>query len=217
VAHRSRDLSELLDGVLDLLIEDAPVGDHNDRIEKVGFVLLKPDQLMSQPSNGVGLAAAGRMLDQIALAHAVLADRSEQLADHVELVIPGENLITFLLAGFLVFVFHHLGVVFDDVGQPLAGEDALPEVTSLEPLRIGRIASTIVPALVEREKPGGFALEIGAEEDLLIIHREVHQTAPELEQQLPRIAVASVLLDGVVDRLLGEAVLEPRRWQPAAR
>jgi len=36
----------------------------------------------------------------------------------------------------------------------------------------------------------------------------VHHAAAELEQALARVAVALVLLDGVLDRLLGEAVLQ---------
>jgi hypothetical protein len=33
VAHRRAHLHELLDGRLDLLVEQAPVGDHDDRVE----------------------------------------------------------------------------------------------------------------------------------------------------------------------------------------
>ena len=33
VAHRGRHLGELLDGVADLLVEDAPVGDDDDRVK----------------------------------------------------------------------------------------------------------------------------------------------------------------------------------------
>jgi hypothetical protein len=36
----------------------------------------------------------------------------------------------------------------------------------------------------------------------------VHDAAAELEQPLARVAVALVLLDGVLDGLLGEAVLQ---------
>ena len=35
VPHRGGDLGELLDGVADLLVEHAPVGDHDDRVEDV--------------------------------------------------------------------------------------------------------------------------------------------------------------------------------------
>ena len=51
-------------------------------------------------------------------------------------------------------------------------------------------------------------LQLGAHPHLAVVHREVHHAAAELEQQLARVAVALVLLDGVLDRLLGQAVLQ---------
>ncbi len=66
------DLGELLDGVADLFIQNAPVGDHDDGIEDRLIVFLQTNQLVRQPGDGVGFSAAGRMLDQIALAAAML-------------------------------------------------------------------------------------------------------------------------------------------------
>ncbi len=51
-------------------------------------------------------------------------------------------------------------------------------------------------------------MQLGAHPHLAVVHREVHHAAAELEQPLARVAVAAVLLDGVLDRLLGEAVLQ---------
>ena len=45
----------------------------------------------------------------------------------------------------------------------------------------------------------------------LIVHGEVDHAAAELEQPLARVAVALVLLDRILDRLLGEAVLQLER------
>ena len=42
----------------------------------------------------------------------------------------------------------------------------------------------------------------------MVVDGEVDDAAAELEQQLARVAVALVLLDRVLDRLLGEAVLQ---------
>ena len=50
------DLGELLDVVADLLVEDPPVGDHDDRVEDRLAVLLQPDQLVGQPGDRVALA-----------------------------------------------------------------------------------------------------------------------------------------------------------------
>jgi len=44
--------------------------------------------------------------------------------------------------------------------------------------------------------------------DPLVIHREMHHAAPELEERLAGIAVALVLRDGVLHRLFGQAVLQ---------
>ena len=52
------------------------------------------------------------------------------------------------------------------------------------------------------------ALQVRAEAHLVVVHGEVHDAAAELEEQLARVAVALVLLDGVLDRLLGQAVLQ---------
>ena len=49
---------------------------------------------------------------------------------------------------------------------------------------------------------------MGTEAHLLIVHREVHQAAAELKEQLARVAVALVLLHRVFHGLLGEAVLQ---------
>jgi hypothetical protein len=55
----------------------------------------------------------------------------------------------------------------------------------------GTVAGTVVPALVEREEPRGLAFQVRAEAHLGVVHSEVHHTAPELEQQFPRVAVAT--------------------------
>ena len=52
------------------------------------------------------------------------------------------------------------------------------------------------------------ALPVRAEAHLVVVHGEVHHAAAELEELLARVAVALVLLDGVLDRLFGEAVLQ---------
>jgi hypothetical protein len=68
---RRAHLGELLDGVLDLLVEDPAVGDDDDRVEDRRLVLLEPDELVREPRDGVRLAAARRVLDQVAPARAV--------------------------------------------------------------------------------------------------------------------------------------------------
>ena len=52
---------------------------------------------------------------------------------------------------------------------------------------------------------------MSAEAHLGVVHGKVHHTAPELEQQFPRVAVALVLLHRVFHGLFGEAVLQLER------
>ena len=75
-ADRRSHLGELLDRLADLLVEDAAVGDDDDRVEDFLVVLLQADELMGQPGDRVRLAAAGRVLDQVPLADALLGRRA---------------------------------------------------------------------------------------------------------------------------------------------
>ena len=78
----------------------------------------------------------------------------------------------------------------------------------MRPCRVGRVARAVVPALVEGQEPRGLALQVRAHPRLVVIHGEVHHAAPEPEERLALVAVALVLLDGILDGLLGEAVLQ---------
>ncbi len=208
VPHRGAHLRELLDGVADLLVEDAPVGDDDDRVEDWSLGLRKADELVRKPGNRVRLAAARRVLDQIAPARAAHLRVGEQPAQHVELVIARPDLEPLLPAGLVVPGLDDLRVVLEDVGQARAGEHALPQVVGLQPVGVGRVAGAVAPALVERQEPRALAVQVRTEAHLVVVHRKVHHAAPELEQPLARVAVALVLLDGVFDRLLGQAVLQ---------
>jgi hypothetical protein len=55
------------------MIEDAALRDDDHGIEDVFAVRLDADQLMGQPGDGVRFAAAGGVLDEIALAEAALS------------------------------------------------------------------------------------------------------------------------------------------------
>ena len=208
VSHRRADLCVLPDRVADLPVEDAPVGDHDDRVEDRGVVLRQRDQLVGQPGDGVALAAARRVLDQVAPASPVRPGVGQQPAHHIELVVAGPDLRPLLPARLLVLRLHHLGVVLQDVGQARAGQHVAPQVVGLDPARVGWVASAVVPAAVERQEPGRLPLEVGAEAHLALVHGEVGHAAAELKQRLARVAVRLVLPDRVVHRLLGEAVLQ---------
>ena len=123
-------------------------------------------------------------------------------------MIARENLRALLLARPRVFDLDDLGVVLQDVGQARWREHRLPEVVGLQAVGVRWVAGTIVVADVEWQEPRGLAFQLSAHAHLGVVHGEVHHTAAELEQPLARVAVAPVLLDRVLDGLLGQAVLQ---------
>ena len=131
-------------------------------------------------------------------------------------MVAWENLDLLLLAGLRVLFLHDLREILQDVGQPGRSQNAFPEIVCLHPVLVRRIPGPVVPALVERQKPRILrhplpALERGTHRDLRIIHGEVNHAPSKFEQGLPRIAVPLVLLDGIVDRLLGQTVFQLKR------
>ena len=206
--HRRPHLRVLLDRVADLLVQDAPVGDDDDRVEDGRAVPLQRDELMGQPGDRIALAAAGRVLDQVPLPRPVRAGVLQEPAHHVELLVPRPDLDPLALARLRVLRRHHLRVVLHDVGHARAGEDVAPQVFRPETVRVGRIAGPALPAAVEGQEPRRLSAEVGAEMDFVLVDREVRHAAPELEEGLARVAVPLVLPDGVVEGLLREAVLE---------
>ena len=203
MSHGGPDLGVLPDGVVDLPVEDAPVGDHRDGIEDRRAFPCEADQLMRQPGNGVALAAACRVLNQVAPAGATCGGVRQKPADHIELMVAGPDLHSCLVARLLVPRFHQLGVVLQDVGQVLAGQHLAPQVVYLDAAWVRWIAGAVVPAAVEGQEPRCLASQVGAEARLGLVHGEVGDATAELEQLLTRVSVLPVLLDCVVCRLLG--------------
>ena len=54
----SAHLRILFDRVADLLVKNAPVGHHYDRVENVGVIRLESNKLMGQPGDGITFATA---------------------------------------------------------------------------------------------------------------------------------------------------------------
>src|SRR5438105_1551937 len=98
---------------------------------------------------------------------------SQELSHDVELVIARKNLLELFLSCFRVLLLDELRVVLDDVGQTGRGEDLLPEIVGLQAVWIRRISCAVVPAAIEREEPRGFAIEVRAEADLVIVNGEM--------------------------------------------
>ena len=211
VTHRRAHLHKLFDGLLDLVIENAPVGNDDHRVEHILTIALHADELVRKPRDGVRLTATRRVLNQITLASTIGAHIIQRLPYHAELMVAWKHLAALFFACFDILRLDDLGVILEDVGQSRRCEHLFPQIIGLKSIRVGRIARAIVVALVERQKPRTFALKLCTHFYFAIVHREVHHTAPESKQWFARITVAAVLLHRVLHRLLGEAVLQLER------
>ena len=127
--HAER-LLELAHGRLELAVEHAPVGDDHDRVEDAPVVgVVQRRELVREPGDGVALAAAGRVLDQVALAGAVRARVRHQPAHGIELLVAREDQEA--LAGLAALVVLFLDLVdelADEVEHAVARPGLLPEV-----------------------------------------------------------------------------------------
>ena len=121
------DLRKLTNGVADLLVQNHAVGHHDDGIhQQISLRVLQTGELMRQPCNGIGFSAARAVLDQIPLAYAMGFDVRQQAFHCHQLMIARKDLFVLCFAGFLVLFLDQGGVVFDDAGKHLLGEDSLP-------------------------------------------------------------------------------------------
>ena len=211
MTHRRADLGVAPDGVADLPVEDAPVGDHDDRVEDRSALLREPDELMGQPGDGVALAAARRMLDEVAPARPVGAGVGEQPSHRIDLVVARPDLGLLPPAHLPGRRLHHLSVVLQDVGQARAGQHLAPQVVGLEPVRVGRVAGPVVPAPVEGQEPRRLALQVRAEAHLVLVHRKVGHAAAEREELFAGVAIPPVLPDRIAHRLPGGSGSSARR------
>ena len=126
----------------------------------------------------------------------------QEFPDYIELVITGPYLPVVRL----------LGVVLQDVGESVGGEDLLPEVGGLHPALIDRVAgAAVLLALVEGQEVRRLALQFCAELDLFIVECEVDGAPAQPEEVLLWTPGCFVLLHSVGHGLAGEPVLEFHR------
>src|ERR1039458_7942148 len=136
---------------------------------------------MREPRNGIGFAAAGRVLYQIALACAFGLNICQSLSHNIKLMVAWPNLVSLLLAGLWILLFNDLRVVLQNVGQPFRREHFFPEVVGFETRWVRRISRTVIETLVEWKKPGCFSFECGAHLDFAVIHCKMNHATPELK------------------------------------
>ena len=213
VLDHTEGLLELPDGLLELAIEHSPVGHHDHRVEDAPVVeVMQHRELVGEPGDRVALAAAGRMLDQVSLAGAVVTRVADEPAHAVELLVAREDQEALASpAPGNVFLRDLLDELANEVEDAVAGPDALPQVVGRVALTGGRdrwIPRAAEAPLVEGQEAGLGPCELRGHEHLFRIHGEVGQAASVAEQRFPRIPVVLVLPDGVLDGLSSEWVLE---------
>ena len=213
VLHHAQGLLELPDGLLELAVEHTPVGHDHDRVEDASIIpIVQHRELVGQPGDGEALAAAGRVLDQVALAGAVVSCVAHKAAHTVELLVARKDQVA--PAGLAPAVVLRLDLVdelADEVEQAVPGPDLLPQVIGWE-ARTGGWDRWIPRAPeappVEGQESGGGPCQPGGHEHQFRVHGEVGQAAPVGEERLPGVAVVPVLLDGVLHVLAVERILE---------
>ena len=112
--HSIADLHELLDGIPNLLIQDAAVGDNNNGIQHRMSIQLKSNELMGKPCDRVGFSAACTVLNEILFPDAVCFHICKEFCNHIQLMIARKNLLFLFLLRLLIDLNNHLGIVLDD-------------------------------------------------------------------------------------------------------
>ena len=206
VLHHSQRLLELADGALQLAVEHAPVGDHDDGIEHAAVGgIVQGGELVSEPGDGEALAAAGGVLDQIALSNPAAARVGDQPAHAVELLVTREDQVPPpRLAARLVFFLHLMDELAHQVEDAVARPGFLPQVVG-GVAGVGRwdgwVAGAAELASVEGQKAGLRPGEVSGDVDQVRVDGEVRETAAVGEQRFPWIAAGPVLPNRVLDGL----------------
>ena len=144
--HHAAGALEVEERLLQLRVDHVAVGDHQHGVEDLLVLcVVQLGQEVRRPGDGVGLARAGRVLDQVLAARAVLEHGGLQLARHVELVVAGED----DLLDLLLLVALGDQVAAEDFQPAFARPDLLPQVGgAVAALRIDRVAGA------RRRRPG---------------------------------------------------------------
>ena len=213
---------DLIDGVLELAVEHAPIRDHHDAVEALAIlVVVQARQAMGEPRDAVGLAAAGGVLDQVVLARAFLASRRDDLPHRIELVIAREDhglggdapLTTLAVLGLLLPGLDEQKMP-KDVEKAVAPEHVLPEVAGAVAggmLRVPGAAFNLarLVAAVEGQEMGLGTRKPRRHVDLVRIGREMHQRAGiEAKERGTGIPVILVLAHRMAPALAGARILQ---------
>ena len=81
----------------------------------------------------------------------------------------------------------------------------------MRPFGFGGLPAPSFQPWLKGRNHDALSIKVRAELHRVVVHREVRHAAAELEELLAGVAVTLVLLHGVLDRLLGETVLQLER------
>ena len=163
-------------GLLKLTVNDNTVGDDDDII-KNNFVIciVQRSEAVCQPCDGVCFAGACAVLYQIILRRAVFTHIRQQLANHIELMIPREydilGLFRFSCQLVLTFLGFDKDELTDEVKDGILCQNILPHIGDTVFVLGGGVACTGIDAFavahVEGQEEGGVACELGGHINLL--------------------------------------------------
>ena len=213
---------DLIDGVLELTVEHAPIGDHHDAVEALAIlVVVQARQAMGEPRDAVGLAAAGGVLDQVVLSRAFLASRRDDLPHRIELMIAREDYglggdapLTTLAVFDLLLPGLDEQKMSNNVEKAVAREHVLPEVAGAVAggmLRVTGAAFYLarLAAAVERQEMRFGTRKPRRHVDFVRIGREMHQGAGfEAKERRTRVPVLLVLAHRMAPVLAGARILQ---------
>ena len=168
---------------------------------------MQRSQTVRQPCDRVCFAGTCTVLNQIILRCAVVTDITQQLANHIKLVIPRKYDILrpfrFSCQLILAFLGFDKDELTDEVKDGILGQNIIPHIGHAVFVFEGRVSRTGVDSFavahVKRQEESGVACELGSHIDLLQIHCKVHQTSSfEPKQPGLRVTVNTVLIDGIL-------------------
>ena len=126
--HHTLCVLDLIDRILKLCIEHAPVGDDDHAVEDLLVArVVEARQPMREPRDAVGLAAARGMLDEVVAAGAFLSRRGHDSSHCVELMVAREDQrflddapLRALAIVHFIFVLFHEHEMTEDVEEAVA-------------------------------------------------------------------------------------------------
>ena len=163
-------------GLLQLTVDHDTVGNDDDIIkDDLVIRIMQRCKPVGKPCDRVGFAGACTVLNQIILRCAVVTDITQQLANHIELMIPREydilGLFRFSCQLVLAFLGFDKDELTDEVKDGILCQNILPHIGHAVLVFEGRIARTCIDSFtishVERQEEGGVACELGGHINLL--------------------------------------------------